>query len=291
VATPAADVIIDDVLVRQLLDDQVGELAGLPVAVVDNGWDNVIARAGADWMIRLPRRASAVELLRNEIRWLPELAPRLPLAVPVPRYVGEPSELFPYPFSVCRWHPGHAVSERPLSNLFRAAAALTHFMNALHVAAPDDAPTNPYRGVALAERAEAVHTRAEQLGDEIDGRRVLAVWERVSGADRWNGPPTWLHGDLHPSNMLCDGGALTAIIDWGDLCAGDPATDLALLWMLFPPDARMLVRSGCAIDPATWQRAAGWALNLSLAYLTSDGSTSMPSIGRATLRAVLEEFG
>ena len=33
------------------------------------------------------------------------------------------------------------------------------------------------------------------------------------------------------------------------------------------------------------------ALNLSLAYLTGDDTTSMPSIGRTTLTAVLTEFG
>ena len=101
----------------------------------------------------------------------------------------------------------------------------------------------------------------------------------------------WLHGDLHPSNMLTHNGRLTAIIDFGDITSGDPATDLAVAWMMFGPVERALFRDEALIDDDTWRRAAGWALNLSLAYLTGDDTTSMPAIGRHTLDAVLTEFG
>ena len=124
----------------------------------------------------------------------------------------------------------------------------------------------------------------------IDGAAVLAVWADLSATPAWDGPALWLHGDLLPSNMLTLDGRLSAVIDFGDITSGDPATDLAVAWMMFPPTEREVFRAAAFIDDRTWRRAAGWALNLSLAYLTSDDSTSMPAIGRETLEAVLEEF-
>ena len=289
-ATPEADIDIDTRLIADLLSEQAPELAPLDVRIVANGWDNTIARVGDDWMVRLPRRQAAVELIANELRWLPELAPRLPLPVPVATVAGVPSERFPYPFAIARWLPGDEVADVELADLAQTAEVLAAFRRALHVPAPADAPSNPFRGVALQQRADAVGERVTRLGSAVDSARVLGAWATLSSAPAWAGPPLWLHGDLHPSNMLAVNGHLSAIIDFGDLCAGDPATDLAVAWMLFPPAERARFHAIAQVDDNTWRRAAGWALNLSLAYLTADDSTSMPSIGRSTLAAVLAEF-
>ncbi len=289
-AAPAAEIDIDQRLVTALLAEQAPELADLPVAIVGNGWDNTIARIGNDWMARLPRRAASAPLIESEQHWLPLLAPSLPLAVPVPWYAGTPSDLFPWAWSVCRWLPGQSAAVAPPIDLSDAARTLAAFVAALHVPAPTDAPLNDFRGVALHLRAAAVEQRVATLAAVVDGPSVLSLWADLSATPAWDGPPLWLHGDLHPSNMLTVDGQLSAIIDFGDITSGDPATDLALAWMMFPPPARRVFRATAAIDDETWRRAAGWALNLSLAYLTSDDSTSMPHIGRTTLLAVLEEF-
>jgi aminoglycoside phosphotransferase (APT) family kinase protein len=218
------------------------------------------------------------------------LAPQLPLDVPVPWFAGRPSRLYPWAWSVCRWLPGRSAADAPPADLVATARTLAAFVAALHVPAPADAPTNPFRGVALQARAEAVRERAATLAATIDAPAVLTVWDDLLSTPAWEGPPLWLHGDLHPSNMLTFDGALSAVIDFGDITSGDPATDLAVAWMLFPPAERALFREVAGIDPHTWRRAAGWALNLSLAYLTGDDTTSMPAIGRATLAAVLTEF-
>lgn len=290
-ATPAAEIDIDERLVTALLHAQCPQLADQPVRVVGNGWDNTIARVGDAWMARLPRRAAAADLIVNEQRWLPLLAPSLPLAVPVPWFCGQPSELFPWSWSVCRWLPGDSAADKPPADLGAAARTLAAFVRELHQPGPADAPLNPFRGVALQERAAAVQERVQRLAAVVDGPRVLALWERLHVTPAWDGPPLWLHGDLHPSNMLTDGGRLSAVIDFGDICVGDPATDLALAWMMFPTAERSVFRADAGVDDDTWQRAAGWALNLSLAYLTADDTTSIPAIGRTTLAAVLDEFG
>jgi aminoglycoside phosphotransferase (APT) family kinase protein len=290
-ATPAAEVHIDAALVAALVAEQHPALADQPVTIVGNGWDNTIARLGDEWMVRLPRRAAAAQLIRNEQRWLPLLAPELPLAVPVPWLVGEPSALFPWSWSICRWLPGRSAADAPPHDLTATAHVLAAFVAALHHPAPPDAPINTVRGVALQSRADAVGQRMQSLADVVDAPHVAAVWADLSATASWNGPPLWLHGDLHPANMLTADGVLSAVIDFGDITSGDPATDLAIAWMLFAPAQRQLFRSAAGIDDATWRRAAGWALNLALAYLTADDTTSMPAIGRTTLAAVLAEFG
>ena len=289
-ASPAAEIDIDAALVARLLAAQCPELAALPVEVVANGWDNTIARIGDDWLARLPRRADAAHLVLTEQVWLPQLAPRLPLDVPVPWFCGVADEHYPWAWSVCRWLPGNTAAIAPPTDLAATAVVLASFIEALHQPAPDDAPTNPFRGVSLQRRAQAVVDRAHLLEAIIDTPRVLRTWDELRSTPAWDGPPAWLHGDLHPSNMLTVDGRLSAVIDFGDMCAGDPATDLALAWMMFPPAEREQFRSAVGVDEHTWRRAAGWALNLSLAYMTGDDSTSMPAIGRRTLAAVLAEF-
>jgi aminoglycoside phosphotransferase (APT) family kinase protein len=290
-ATPAAEVDIDERLVRGLLRTQRPDLHSLPVRVVANGWDNTVVRLGDHLMARLPRRAMAADLIVNEQRWLPVLAPLLPLPVPVPEFVGEPTADYPWTWSIGPWLPGRSAAESPPIDPLATADTLGAFIRALHVPAPGDAPTNPFRGVALAARAEAVDGRVAALADRIDAHRTLATWHTLLQTPAWDGPPLWLHGDLHPSNMLTLDGRLSAVIDFGDLTAGDPGTDLAVAWMLFDEPQRARFRDAADVDPHTWRRAAGWALSLSLAYLTGDDSTSMPAIGRSTLAAVLDEFG
>jgi aminoglycoside phosphotransferase (APT) family kinase protein len=290
-ATPAAEVDIDEALVRTLLREQVPELATLPVRVVANGWDNAVVRVGDEWMARLPRRAAAAALIEHEQRWLPVLAPRLPLAVPVPTFCGRPTADYAWSWSIGPWLPGDSAETHPPLDQAHTVATLAGFIRAMHQSAPHDAPENLFRGVALQARADAVQQRAESLSAVIDRERTLAVWAQLSATPAWGGPPVWLHGDLHPSNMLTLDGRLSAVIDFGDLTSGDPATDLALAWMMFDTEHRTMFRTQADIDAATWQRAAGWALNLSLAYLTGDDTTSMPGIGRRTLSAVLDEFG
>lgn len=289
-ATPTAEIHIDEALIGRLVAAQAWELAGQSVQIVAHGFDNVVARIGETWMARLPRRAFAAPLVLHEQRWLPELARHLPLPIPVPVYAGTPTREFPWPWSVGRWLPGRSAAEERPSDPRLAARTLAAFVQALHQPAPAEAPANPARGVALAHCAAAVEQRVVELGSAIDGGCVVASWRALQATPPWSGPPLWLHGDLHPANLLTFDGRLSAVIDFGDLTAGDPATDLAVAWMLFGPDERRSFRTHVGVDDFTWRRAAGWALHFALAYLASDEATSMPAIGRVTLAAVLDEM-
>jgi aminoglycoside phosphotransferase (APT) family kinase protein len=291
---PAAEVSVSPGLVRRLLAAQHPDLARLPIEVMANGWDNLICRLGGELAVRLPRRAVAAELVVHEQRWLPVLAPRLPLPVPAPVRIGRPTLGYPWPWSIVPFLPGRIAAYDPPADPRDAAASLGGFAGALHVPAAPDAPVNPYRGVALAERSETFIERASQLDGMVDRAGVLRVWEAAVAASRWDGPPMWLHGDLHPANILVDRGRISGVIDFGDVTSGDPATDLAVAWMLLPADCHGAFRdayrdaSGHAAGDDTWARARGWALGLSLAMRANSADTPlMAEIGRRTIDAAL----
>ena len=288
---PTAEVSVSPELVRRLLADQHPDLAGLDIEVLANGWDNVICRLGSDYLVRLPRRAASAGLVVNEQRWLPGLAGHLPLPVPVPVRTGRPGRGYPWAWSVVPLLPGQIAARTPPADVGAAALALGGFLAALHLPASADAPVHASRGIPLAGRAAGVLAQLSHLDDPAERAAVLRVWQGAAAAPEWDGPPVWLHGDLHPANILVDRGRVAAVIDFGDITAGDPATDLAVGWMVLPEPQRGEFR--CAYgraDAGTWARARGWALVLALVFLAhSADSPLMAGIGRRTLNAVLDQ--
>lgn len=132
------------------------------------------------------------------------------------------------------------------------------FLRALHVDAPEAAPVSPDRGVPLRSMAQdlAAHFPDVAVGDD-----VRKIWAEAVAAPEWPGPPVWLHGDLHPANVVVTAGTLAGVIDFGDMCAGDPATDLAAAWLLLPDGAAERFFDVYAVaDEATITRARGWAV-------------------------------
>jgi aminoglycoside phosphotransferase (APT) family kinase protein len=291
---PAAEVDVTPALVRRLLAAQQPGLAHLPVGMMSNGWDNVLCRVGDELIARLPRRELAAELVAHEQRWLPVLAPRLPLAVPAPVHAGRPGLGYPWPWSVVPFLPGHAASLAPPAVPAEAAASLGAFLGALHVPAEPGAPVSPFRGVPLARRTATVLANLDAASGQADRAAVRQGWEAALAAPAWAGPPVWVHGDLHPANILVHQGRVSAVIDFGDLNAGDPATDLSVAWMLLPAADHGTFRAayraagGPAASEGIWDRARGWALALSLVFLAhSADNAAMARIGRVALDAVL----
>jgi aminoglycoside phosphotransferase (APT) family kinase protein len=288
-AMPPAEVDLGVAQVAALVARQMPRFADVEVAPFAHGWDNILFRLGADWLGRFPRREVTVALVRNEARWLPGLAPRLPLAIPVPVLLGQPGEGYPWPWTIVPWVEGVPAAEKPDLDLARAASQLGNFLSVLHHPAPEDAPANPFRGVPLEERDRATRERTAQLESVIDSERVTVSWEEALAAPAYQEHPVWLHGDLHPGNVIVEGGGIAGVVDFGDLTSGDPATDLSAMWTVLGGEHldRFEVAYG-GIDGTTWRRARGWALSLGLAYLASSGDNpTMEAIGRRTLEAVL----
>jgi aminoglycoside phosphotransferase (APT) family kinase protein len=299
---PAAEVEVSADLVRRLLADQHPDLAQLPVEFLANGWDNELYRVGDGHIARLPRRALGAQIITSEQRWLPRLAPKLPLPIPYPERTGVPACGYPYSWSVVPYLPGVPAAQASSFDAARAAAAVGGFLGALHVPAPADAPANPFRGVPLAERAgtfaanlAVVTSQASQ--DHVERDAVLRMWVAALATPIYNGPPVWLHGDLHPANILVDDGQVSGVIDFGDITAGDPATDLAVAWMLLPPGRHAgfwsayhaVGGAGGRASDALRARASGWALNFAIMFMAhSEDNPVLLDVGRRTLRAVLK---
>ncbi|KPI30538.1 aminoglycoside phosphotransferase [Actinobacteria bacterium OK074] len=276
-------------LVRELLRAQRPDLADRPVRLGARGWDNQLWRLGDDLAVRLPwATRSADELLRKEHAWVPTLAPGLPLPVPVPQHLGEPSERFPRPWLVTTWVPGAPADREPATDAGAAADALAAFLTALHRPAPAGAPAGRDRGGPLADYAEGFArglASATERGLIPDPDAVREVWADAVAAPAWAGPPHWLHGDLHPANVLTADGTFCGVVDFGDLCAGDPACDLAAPWILLPDGAvdRCYAAYRPTADAATLRRARGWAVLRALAgiHIGDAGDQGRPG-GKST---------
>jgi aminoglycoside phosphotransferase (APT) family kinase protein len=288
---PAADIEIDETLVRSLLRGQHPDLAHLPLQSMDSGWDNAMFKLGDELAVRLPRRVACARLVEHEQQWLPQLAPLLPIAVPAPVRVGQPAGNYPARWSVVPWlHGRNADLSEPRPD---QAERLAAFLCALHRPAPPDAPVNPYRGVPLRERAEQIVERIRRLERETTllNTDVVRIYQDAIEAPV-DVEPTWLHGDLHGGNLLVDDdGVITAVIDWGDMTRGDRATDLATLWMnLGDRKARENAMRAChGITEATWRRAKGWAVFYGVTLGTSGlaGDARHAVMARRTLERVV----
>jgi aminoglycoside phosphotransferase (APT) family kinase protein len=289
------DLVIDEELVRSLLTEQHPDLAGRDLRLINGGWDNQMWRLGDDLAVRLPRTERAPALLVKEHRWMTELAPRLPLPVPLAVRIGEPSDRFPDTWLVTGWVDGEPADLTPIERGPHAAEALAGFLTALHQEAPADAPQNPDRGIFLTRFTDEIEQRLETM-DADQAARMRAVWNDALAADQWDGPPVWLHGDLHPANVVVADGTLAGVIDFGELCAGDPATDVSAAWLLLPDGADVPFFAAYAADEATIRRARGWALRRSLNLIAighagemgwTGGKPTWKPAGEAALERVL----
>ncbi|WP_136610680.1 aminoglycoside phosphotransferase family protein [Sinomonas albida] len=293
--TPEAEAVVTADLVRALLADQHPDLAGLPLVPAAEGWDNVVFRLGDDLAVRMPRRKLAAGLVRSELRFVGEIAARTGIALPVPVRRGRPARGYPWEWSICRWTEGApGLSVPPAAR--GGAAELAGFLGALHTPAPPDAPENPFRGLHVGALDARVRERLALVAHRQDHAELSALWAALSGAAPHAGPAVWVHGDLHPGNILfAADGSLAGVIDFGDLCAGDPAVDLAVAWQLYEEGRRRefvaAVEAALPRDRDTWRRAAAWALHFGLLSVAVEGNDpAFAANGEFTLRELRAQF-
>lgn len=264
-------------LVRRLLAAQFPQWADLPLAPVPSaGTDNALYRLGDELVVRMPRIHWAAGDVVDEHRWLPRLAPHLPLAIPAPLALGEPGESFPWPWAVYRWLPGADAIQAPVADPNQLARDLADFIRALQrietTGWPPPGPPRCSRAEPLATRdadTRACIAEVESLGlhDAATSAAVTAAWDSALTEPPYSGPPIWVHADLSPLNFIVRDGRLSAIIDWSGLGVGEPACDLIPAWSAFSAEARDVFRTSLAVDDATWARGRGLALSIALIAL------------------------
>ncbi len=286
---------IDVALVRRLLRAQFSQWTDLPLTpATPQGWDNRTFRLGETLSVRLPSAAGYTAQVAKEQRWLPVLAPQLPLPIPVPVAQGVPNADFPWPWSIYHWQLGATASLEQIADLEAFAAILADFLRTLQqidaTDGPPAGPHNSYRGGPLATYDAETRRAIATLSDTIDTEAALAVWE-AGLATTWNSPPVWIHGDVAVGNLLVLDGRLSAVIDFGCYGVGDPACDLVIAWTLFSGASRAAFRAGLPLDDATWRRGRCWALWKALitlaAYRTSDAAKAADA--RRVIEAVLAD--
>ena len=283
----ADEIALDAADVRRLLAAQFPEWAELPIQrVASSGTVNAMFRLGDGMTVRLPLIPSGAPGILHESRWLPRLAPALPVRIPAVLGIGAPDDGYPLPWLVLDWIPGSCPE--PGSGGAALAEDLATVILALRRVSPAGAPPS-YRGGPLAALDEQVRGCLAELGMPS----LVPAWEAALAAPGWDGPPTCAHADLLPGNLLvgdsgADDGRLAGVLDFAASGVGDPACDLMPAWSVFTAEGRAAFRAALDADDAMWQRGRGWALAqaaIALPYYR-DSNPGMAEVARTALEAL-----
>lgn len=264
---PPADFTITELVAKQILAEQYPALSHLPITALGSGWDNVVYKIGESHTLRMPRHQTGNELLQNEQKWLGVLGANLSLPIPAPIHIGKPSPDFPFVWSINPYFDGAALGDTVLAD--SQSAIFAQFLTQLQNIDPKGAPINPVRGGRLLYRAEVMMSRMKNValrsGDLM--ARALPLWEKALTAPIGTND-VWLHGDLHNFNIVAKNNSITAIIDWGDMCAGDAATDLSAVFAIFEsPHVQNQIFQILGASEATIIRSKGWALMMGILFM------------------------
>lgn len=257
--------------------------------VEPGGVDNRTFRLGGDMTVRLPSAAGYRSQAEKEHRWLPFLAQRVALPIPVPLALGAPAEGYPFAWSIYEWLDGETACAGSVADLTSLATTLADFLVTLERVDPTDGPpAGPqsfYRGGPLLTYDDETRRAIEALVGVIPTGLAYDVWERALDAT-WHGRPVWFHGDVACGNLLVRDGRLAAVIDFGCSGVGDPACDLVIAWTLLSGESREAFRTRRSVDTATWARGRGWALWKALITIAWNSGTDPAAAAEA--RLVLE---
>lgn len=271
--------------VRQLVAAQFPQWADLDVTpVAEQGSDNWTFRLGEGLSVRLPKAAGYVVGIAKEDRCLPLVAGHVSIEVPVPVATGQPSEVYPHPWSVRRWIPGTTPDLDDELDRASLASDLGTFLRELRSIPPEAeflaGAHSFYRGTHPSVYGDQVQQSLEHLAMQVDVGACQTIWnEAVRTA--WPLDPVWFHGDIAPGNLLTDRGHLTAVIDFGTCGVGDPACDLAIAWTVFTDSERGIFLDAAGLTAETWARGRGWALWKALITLCDPASNLYGQHARA----------
>jgi aminoglycoside 2''-phosphotransferase len=241
---------------------------GLPlrsVRILPGGWDFLTLEVDRTWVFRFPVRPSSEERIRREFSLLPLLAARLGVPVPEYRFRREPRGAFPHRFGGYTKLRGIRVDRARLSSraLARTGRELGAALTALHRvprAAAVGAGIHYRPAVEVRDRflrwGRKVRREVRPLLGADSRRRMDELWDRASAARLWSFRTALIHNDLLPVHVLvaAPSGAITGIIDWGDVEFGDPAFDFGVMGRLPHLGPAVYHAYGNPIDPGFRER-------------------------------------
>ena len=319
---------VQEQLVYRLLLEQFADLADLTIEKIEStGTDNNMYKLGDNKLVRLPKSPQAALGLAKELRWLPFFAQQLAFQFELTNFLkldeytaeitipkvwaqGKPTQKFPLLWAIYEWIPGYSAQGKAFKNPERAAVLLARFLLKLETIDSFQGPKAVCagdRGVSLimrnAETCAALKLLSTQHECVFDIEKAAQIWQYAVKIPVHTGPSVWVHGDLHPGNVLVDqNNNVCAIIDWGLLAVGDPACDFMAAYTLFSTDARKIFCNyinehikpelGTEQVQYLWNRAQGWALSWGLvayAYYR-DKNSVLASLALCAITEVLIEY-
>jgi len=286
---------VDVPLVQRLVGTQFPQWADLPIRAVDNdGWDNWTFHLGDRMKVRLPSAMGYSEQAEKEARWLPKLAPLLPLPVPVPVGIGQAAEGYPCSWSIYEWLDGEPTTREAVDDPVQFGWDLAKFLTALQridtTGGPPPGQHNFFRGAdVMSVYGDEARQSVDKLADVIDASAAHEVLDAAEAAVIVE-QPVWIHGDIAVGNLLVRDGRLGAVIDFGGCAVGDPACDLVITWVFLEGAGRDAFRLSVPADEAMWARARGWAL-WKAALVLANNSVINPNENspRSVIEAVIAE--
>jgi aminoglycoside phosphotransferase (APT) family kinase protein len=298
----SADITLTEAMARSLIEEQFPELAPVRIAEMGEGWDNQVYLVNDGVIFRFPRRKVAVSCLVVENRVLPHIVGRLPVAVPEPRFLGQPSQPYPYPFTGYPLITGKPAHQVHLSgtNCIKLVQDLGECLRILHHIPVAEAVAYGAERDALGRMD--LSTRVAKCYDYLDtAMRYQLVDKDFSIIDVIQALPrsldatsrsTLVHGDLNFRNFLVnDVGQLSGIIDWGDLHIGHPSLDVAVIAGLLPAGEHHYFFDVYGdVDEELWALARFRALYTNLyilVYAYDIGDTEQLRMAQNSLRYIM----
>jgi aminoglycoside phosphotransferase (APT) family kinase protein len=283
---------VDADILRRLLAEQRPDLAQREITpVVSTGTVNALFRIGDDLVARLPWRAEWAEAIDREWEWIPWLSSRITtVRLPEPVHKGGANDAFPFPWSIYRWIDGAPYDDTLVDDETDAARMLARFVLELRsLEIPASAPEGGRD--PLRDLDEGTRSAIENAARVIDAAAASAVWDEALRTPAWDRTPVWIHGDLLRPNLLVHDGRLHAVIDYGYIGVGDPATDLIPAWAVFGASGRAAFKELVEPDDVTWARGRGIALHqaaMIIPYYT-DTNPEFVELARRTIEQILDD--
>jgi aminoglycoside phosphotransferase (APT) family kinase protein len=249
-----ADIPITERLVQDVLERQFPQLVPIHLQPLGEGWDNSLFLVNETYVFRFPRRTIAVGLIKMENRLLPALSPHLPIPIPNPCFIGQPTTAYPFPFSGYPKVSGTVPYMLHLTDAQRTQSAVrwAEFLRTLHGIPKHDAlewgiARSDYIGrMDVDKRIPMFIAKVEEAHNQglIDNPyALLQITQSLPTTDyvKQQQCSAVVHGDLNFRNFLVnDDGVLSGVIDWGDAHIGHPAVDLSVVYSFLPSSARPL---------------------------------------------------
>ncbi len=254
-------------IVKALVSSQFPQYLDLPLVKMDSpGTNNALFKLGDEMIVRLPIVVTATKHVEVERAYLPKLAPLLPVDVPIPLGLGNPSDTYPWQWTIYRRLKGDNPQANKLERPEELARDIAQFISAMRDVDSTGGP-KAKRGKDLSNQDPGVQHALKNLKNTVDTVKASKIWKKCLKAKKWQTNPVWVHGDLMPGNLLVIDGRLSGVLDFEGTGVGDPACDLIPAWNLLPGSVRSVFKDTVGVDKDTWLRGMGWAFSMALIQL------------------------